>query len=98
MREKANSYITRETVWKKFHWKKQKIFFCTIPKFQKISTLNICGGTKYIYPKKQKMLRRKDTLRISEAVVWRCSVKKEHLRTAAVGIFLLKHIDTKKQK
>ena len=98
MREKTNSYISGETVWKKFHWKKQKIFFCTIPKFQKIATLNICDGTKYIYPKKQKKLRRKDTLRISEAVVWRCSVKKENLRTAAVGILLLKQIDAKKQK
>ena len=35
--------------------KKQEIFFYTpVPKFQKISTLNICDGAKQIYPKKQK--------------------------------------------
>ena len=35
--------------------KKQKIFFCApVSKFQKILTLNICDGTKQIYPKKQK--------------------------------------------
>ena len=33
--------------WKKFHWKKQKIFLCTpVSKFQKISTLNNCDGAK----------------------------------------------------
>ena len=62
---------------KKFHAKsdeKQKIFFCTpVSKFQKISTLNIYNeATKR---NKKKILRR-DTLRISEAVIWRNTVKK----------------------
>ena len=62
--------------------KKQKIFFCPpVRKFQKISTLNICNKAKQIYPKKQKKkLLRKDTLRVSEAVIRKCCVKKVSLK------------------
>ena len=78
--EKKDWIVTLEgnhSYWKKFHAKsdeKQKIFSCTpVTKFQKISTLNICNETKQIYPKKQKKnLLRKDTRRVSEAVIWRC--------------------------
>ena len=70
--------------WKKFHAKsnkKEKIFFCTpVSKLQKISTLHICNKAKQIYPKKQKKLPRNDTLRVSEGVVRRCSVKKVSLK------------------
>ena len=66
--------------WKKFHVisdKKQKIFFGTlVSKFWKISTLNICDGAKQIYPKKQKTILRKNTLRTYEAVIGRYFVKK----------------------
>ena len=66
----------------KFHAKsekKQKIFFC-IPgsKFQKILTLYICDRTKQ--RKKQKKILRRDTLRISGAVICRCTVKKVSLK------------------
>ena len=61
--------------------KKQAIFFCTpVSKFQKISTLSICDGAKQIYPKKQKKILRKNTVRISEAVVGKYSVKKVSLK------------------
>ena len=63
--------------------KSRKYFYTPVSKFQKISTLNICDGAKQIYPKKQtnkqKILRR-DTLQISVAAVWRCTVKKLFLK------------------
>ena len=54
------------------------MFFCTpASKFQEISTLNICDGAKQIYPEKQKKkILRRDTLRISVAVIPRFNVKK----------------------
>ena len=89
-------YVRRETIKfllkkernlryrKKFHAKSdktQKIFFCApVSKFQKISTLHIWNKAKQIYPKKWKKLLRKDTLRVSEAVVRRCSIKKVSLK------------------
>ena len=53
-------------------WKvslKQKIFFST-------PVSNICNGAKQIY-KETKKDSKKRTLPISEAAVWKCSVKKE---------------------
>ena len=63
--------------------KKQKIFFCTaVRKFQKTSTLiNICNKAKQICPKKtEKKLLRKDTVRVSEAVIRNCCGKKVSLK------------------
>ena len=88
MRRKKDQIVTQEgnqSYWKKFYGKsdkKQKIFFCTpIAKLQKISILNICNKAKQIYPKKQKKkLLRKDTLRVSEAVIQRSCVKKVSLK------------------
>ena len=61
---------------------KSRKYFYVQPasKLQKISTLNICDGTKQIYPKKQKMILRRDTLRISVAVVQKGTVKKVSLK------------------
>ena len=67
----------------KFSLEKAENIFCKLvpingplSTFQKISILNIYDGAKKIYPKKQKKILRKDLL-ISEAVFWRCSVKKK---------------------
>ena len=77
MRRENIKFLYKYIRWKpqlleKFHAKsdkKQKIFFCTpVSNFQKMSTLNICDGAKQIYPKKQKKILRKDSVRISEAV------------------------------
>ena len=70
-----------EKVSCKIGQKAENIFLHTSITFQKISTLNISDGAKQIYPKKQKkILLRKDTMRISEAVVGRYSVKKVALK------------------
>ena len=64
----------------KFHVKsdkKQKIFFCTpVSKFQEILKLNIYDEAKQIYPKKRKKILRRDTLRISIAVIRKFNLKK----------------------
>ena len=83
--------------WKKFHAKsdkKQKICLCApVSKFQKISTLNICDETKLIYPKKQKKIPRRDSLRISVAVVGRFTVNKVSLNNSPpVYLHMLKQI------
>ena len=75
----------RETIATgKFHVKldkKQAIFFCKpVSKFQKISPLNICDEAKQIYPKKQKKIPRKYTVRISEAAVGKYFVKRMWLK------------------
>ena len=44
--------------------------------------LNVCDEVKQIYPKKQKKILRKDTVRISEAVGGRCSVNKLSLKSS----------------
>ena len=56
-------------------------FLCALaPEFQKISTLNICHRAKQIYPKKQKKILRKDTVRTSEAVFRGYSIRKVSLK------------------
>ena len=73
---------TTAIYWKKFHAKsdkKQKTFFCTpVRKFQKTST----SATKqniFIQKNKKKLLR-KDTLRVSQAVIRKCCIKKVSLK------------------
>ena len=80
----------------KFSLEKAENIFCKLvpingplSTFQKISILNIYDGAKKIYPKKQKKILRKDLL-ISEAVFWRCSVKKkkkEKIQKKTVQVF-----------
>ena len=47
-------------------------------KSQKILTFNICDGTKQIYPKKKKTVRK--DMRQTSAAVRRCKVKKVSLK------------------
>ena len=47
-------------------------------------TLNVCDGVKQIYPKKQK----KDSVRISEAVGGRCSLKKLSLKISPTTVVI----------
>ena len=63
------------------------MFFCTaVTESQKTLTLNICNEAKQTYPKKQKKLLRKDTVRVSEAVIWRWC-KKGVLKNFATYLF-----------
>ena len=79
-------YVTSEgnhSYWEKFHAKsdkKQKIFFYTpVSQFQKISTLNYLTETK------------RDTLRISLAVVQKYTIKKVPLKISPpVNLHIIK--------
>ena len=57
-------------------------FLQTIIKFWELCS------PKQICPKKQKVILKKDTLRISEAVVRRCSVKKVSLKISQKSLFV----------
>ena len=59
--------------------------------------INICDGVKQIYPKKQtkKKILRKDTVRNSEAVGARCSVKKVSLKISPPVYLHMIKIDIK---
>ena len=66
------------TYRKKFHWKKQKIFFCKPVPIKTSENLDIKHlRWSKINLSKEKKIVEKVTLRISEAVAWRCSVKKK---------------------
>ena len=55
--------------------------FCSYTGYNQILALNICDVAQQIYPKKQKkQILRKDTVRISEAVVGGYSAKKVALK------------------
>ena len=65
------------TYRKKFHWKKQKIFFCKPVPIKISENLDIkhLRWSKIDLSKEKKIVE-KVTLQISEAVAWRCPVKK----------------------
>ena len=66
------------TYRKKFHWKKQKIFLCKPVPIKTSENLDIKHlRWSKINLSKEKKIVEKVTLRISEAVAWRCSVKKK---------------------
>ena len=65
--------------------------------FNIIKHLRWSIGAKQIYPKKQKKILTKDTVRISEAVVWNGSAKKVSLKSLKVlpPVYLHIKIDMK---
>ena len=75
--------------------KSRNIFLHISAKISENFDIKSLRWTKQIYPKKQKKILRKDTLRISEVVVLRCSVKKVSLKILpAVYLHIIK-IDIK---